>query len=141
MDPQPARSGAFIRINCPARACGEEIVARVHEGELAALTRGQVRSYAVRFVFCAMRTDLVFPVAAATGTALLTMFLALWQVLNPSPHDNLRALVGIVAGGAAVIALFTTVIVVDLAVGVRGWRAALPRPLVDVKTMPIDYRT
>jgi len=143
MDAQAAPPGAFIRIECPARACGKEIVALVGEGKaMALLTRGQVRSHAVRVVFLALRADFTFPIAAAVGTALLTAFLALWQLLNPrETGDNMRGVLALIGGGAAIVAVFGMSIVGDFAIGVRSWRASLPRPLIDVKAMPRDYRT
>ena len=143
LDRQPAPPGTFIRVACPARACGRELVARVDEhGALHAMTRGEVRSHAASVVFHALRADFAFPIAGAVGTAFLTAFLALWQFLSPSPSgDNARAILGIVGAGAALVAVFGASIVVDFAIGVRGWRSALPRPVIDVKTMPRDYRT
>lgn len=142
IDRQPAPPGTFIRIACPARKCGKEIVALVgEESALAPMTRGEVRVHATRIVFHALRADFTFPLAGVIGTALLTTFLAIWQILIPSEHDNWRGVIAIVVGGAAIVLVFGMSIVVDLAIGVRGWRDALPRPLIDVKTMPTDYRT
>src|ERR1043166_4077924 len=98
IDRSPAPPGTFIRMTCPARTCGKEIVARVRDEEIALLTRGEVRSHAIRVVFHALRADFTFPIAAAVGTAVLTAFLALWQLVNPSEYgDNMRGVLAIVA--------------------------------------------
>ena len=56
----------------------------------------------MRVVFCALRADFTFPIAGAVGTALLTGFLALWQVLIPSEHgDNMRGVLAITSTAAA----------------------------------------
>jgi hypothetical protein len=142
LDRSPAPIGTFIRMTCPARACGKQIVARVHATELAAMSDAQVRSHAMRVVFVALRPDFTFPIMGAVGTALVTAFLALWQLLNPSPHgDDMRGVLAITVIGAAFVAVFVLSIVVDFAIGVRRWRNGLPQPLIDVKTMPQDYRT
>jgi len=142
IDRRPAPPGTFIRMTCPARTCGQEFVARVHDDTITPMTRGQARSQALRVVFVALRADFTFPIAGAVGTALLTAFLALWQFLNPADRaNNPPGVLAIIAGGAAVVAVFAISILGDLVIGVRGWRNALPRPVIDVKTMPRDYRT
>jgi len=145
IDRSPAPAGTFFRLTCPARGCGKELVAHAAaDGELTLMTRGEVRFHATRVVFHALRADFAFPLAGAVGTAMLTAFLAIWQIVNPAvPADNanVNAVLGIIGGGAVIVAVFGASIAVDLAIGVRGWRNALPRPLIDVKTMPTDYRT
>src|SRR5262245_56998412 len=102
IDRSPAPAGTFIRVTCPARSCGKEIVARVHDGAIAPMTRGEVRRHAARVVFCALRSDFAFPIAGAIGTAMLTAFLALWQFLNPANRaDALTGALAIIGGGAA----------------------------------------
>src|SRR5258708_2426905 len=93
-----------VRLSCPVARCAKVIVSTVRWCDgfvIVLLDNADARRLAVRQVGAVRRGELVFPAAATVGFFALTVLLAIWQLLIPSPPpaDNARSLVIILVGG------------------------------------------
>jgi hypothetical protein len=106
IEPVPASLiDAHIRVACPVKSCAKDIVGVIRRsGGFGILTTEAARKDAWRQVARAQMTDVTLALVATTATVGLTLFLALWQCLNPGPSFSMgTAVLSICATGFVIV--------------------------------------
>jgi hypothetical protein len=139
----PALLQTHIRVTCPLKSCGRDMVAIVRQTdglELLPLTTETSRNAAWQHVAIAQPVDLVMTVMGTVASLALALLYALFAFLEgPSPEAFVAAL-ALCGIGIALMLVIAGGFAIDLALGARAWLRNLPRPLLNLMPLPQTYR-